>query len=149
MVGMCQRLPTCRQHMQARRQGPLPVCSIAQNFEDLDTLSIFRTGMPWKLLRTVGLQLSLSMWAQSKLTPSEHSGRASQTHFESSSRQVFCTQGNMPRQCLPQSMVPPGLRRSVILFPKAQSMWYHCSCLHSAHIIICVPGFTSIRCFPV
>lgn len=149
VVWMCQRLPTCRQHMQSRRQGPLHVYSIAEILKDFDVLITFQAGMPWTLSRTVGLQPSLLMWAQSKLTPSEHSGRASQIRSESSSRQVFCTQGIMQRQCLPQSTVHPGLRRSVFLLPKAQLVWYQCKCLHSAHFILCLPGFKSVRCSPL
>ena len=133
-----------------KKQLSLPVYCYAEVLKNFDTLSTLLAGMPWTLSRTVGLQLSPSMWAQSKLILSEHSGIASQTPSESSNRQAFCTRGSMTRQYLHQSMVPPGLRRSVFLFPKAQLICNHIRYLDPAHIvmILCLPGLNQSDAFP-
>ena len=79
------------------------VYSIAEILKDFDIrLITFQAGMPWTLSRTVGLQPSLLMWAQSKLTPSEHSGRASQIRCVSFSRQASCTQARVCNESVPR-----------------------------------------------
>ena len=121
-----------------------------RSVEDFDTLSTFQAGHALDTFENSGAAAFHCRCGRKASSPyPEHSGRASQTRSASSSRQVFCTRGSMTRQCLPQSMVPQGLRRSVYYFPKAQLMYHHCNCLDPAHIILCLPGFRSISCFPL